>query len=1229
MHPAASTLMGSTGKTVMGEGGGDRGVRGVEPERPQAKTAGGGAADPRQGRSGHALACAAPVLKNRVRSGRDRIWPASRGYNPATAPKMNWLGLDWDFFGRLARFLHDADDNADTNTTKLHTMKQSSLMKRTLGRLIALSLVLASSLFGQGITTSAVSGSVTDKQGKPLGGAVVNILHEASGTRATTTTRANGQYNFSGLRVGGPYTVTAESQGLQAEPRKDLSLELGQTLVIDLMVTSDVVKMQAFNVQATRDTTFDANRMSGGTAFSDSLIQSIASMRSDVQDVARLDSRLTLTSLDQGGQLSAQGQNFRFNSFLIDGVEANDPFGLNSNGVSSLRGPIPLEALQAVNIELNPYDVRRSGFTGALINAVTKSGSNRIEGSAQYEYSGKDWRAKNPRTGAKEDFEERRFTYTLSGPIVRDRLFFSFSYDDFRRDASAPVAGFVFTPASLLLVDQAIAKAKALGYDPGTLTGANNVSTQKTYLGKIDWNISNAHRVTLTYRKNEGVTPVFAGVTSTSGTTLSNNWYDQPRTTENYTAQMFSQWSSDLRTEMSYSATDYDGSPVNRGAPFPAIGIGGLSGTNTSTGLSATGFLNFGTEFSRQLNKLTTKEKLYKISAEYSWGNHVFAAGAELNDTQYNNQFLQAYYGSYTFNNSAAFGTTAARTGLENWLVGLPTSYTDAQPLAGYTIDNVFARWTSKNYAFFVQDTWKPTTRLTLVGGLRLDYPSASQVPPFSPTFLTAFGIRNDVTNDGDYTLAPRLGFNYRLPTDRKTEIRGGVGLFQGRNPAVWLANAYQNAGTAASITVNTNGNGQPTVQFQPDVSKQPIPAGTPPAPTVNLTAPGFQQPSSWKGNLAVDHQLPVFNLVGTLEVTATKVYKGLYVDYLNYQTATTGPTTMPDGRIRYAGNITPNFFTNASPNFLTAAYNPSTTTFPQTNTAGRRRVSTGGPTGGGFADVYRINNTDKGESRDVTLAFNRPMRNQWSAGISWTRGSATEVSPMTSSTAGSLYTTRAVYNPNEETASTSNTQTRDKLVARFERQFNFFKAENTKTTLSLVYEGRTGRTYSWVFSGDANGDGVSGSNDLFYMPSGTSDPKVRWLSTTERDAFFAFAQSNGISKYAGQVVPRNSETSPWMQTVDFTIRQQIPIFNRVRAEVYFQMINLFNLLNKEWGLVEEVPFTYKRRVAGAAFDPTGNGGSGQYVYVFNGNTLDGLPIVADDTQTSRWQAKLGITIKF
>jgi hypothetical protein len=1077
---------------------------------------------------------------------------------------------------------------------------------------VAFGVMLSAMMRAQGITTSGLNGLVTGPALAPVAGATVIALHEPSGTRAETVTRANGRFAFSGLRPGGPYTVSVSGTA-GSDTRKDVYLELGEGGNVDFKLgVAPVVQMEAYKVQADKDLTFGTTRMGTSTAFSESDIDAIASIRGDVQDIARLDSRLTLNSLDRGGQLSAQGQNNRFNSFLIDGVEANDPYGLNDSGMSSLRSPIPLEALQQLTVELNPYDIRRAGFTGALLNAGTKSGTNKWHGSAQYEITSERMRAKHPLTRTREAFDERRYTVSLNGPILKNRLFFAYTYDDFKREAAAPAPGFFLNAASLGLLDQVVARTKALGYDPGTLDGdGSNVARQIVHLGKLDWNISSQHRASFTFRQNEGVLPSFTGRVSNTGTSLSNHWFDQPRDTRSYTGQVFSQWTPDFRTEGSYSYTTYEASGRNRGGPFPAIGIGGLTGTRTDTNATANGFINFGTGFNGQLNSLNTEEELYKISGEYTVGSHTFMAGGEMNRIEYDNRFLQGLFGSYTFNNSNAFGTTPARTGVENFLLGLPTSYTLSQPLAGYTLADAFARWTYTGYAVYVQDTWRPTSRLTLVGGLRYDLPTVSKSPAYNAAFGNAFGIRNDGTNDGNSTFSPRVGFNYRLPADRKTEVRGGVGLFVGRNPAVWMANAYQNAGTVGTITTNVNGNNQPGLQFQPDVTRQPTPAGTPPVPNISLTDPEFQSPALWKGNLAIDHQLPFGGLTISAEVTASRVHKGVMVEFLNYQTAATGPATLPDGRIRFAGNITPGYNTNAVPN--------NVTTFPQTNTAGRRRISS-------FGDVYRITNANAGKSQDFTLALSRPMRGKWSGNVAWTRGSATEVSPLTSSTAGSLYTTRAIYNPNERTASTSNTQTRDKIVARYVREWEFI--EKFKTTLGLSFEARTGRAYSWVFSGDANGDGYT-FNDSFYMPTGPSDPKVRWINDAERDAFFAFAQGNGLSKYAGRVIPRNSEASPWQKTVDLTLTQQIPFYRQLRAEVFFEMINLANLLDKDWGIVEEVPFAYRRQVAGAIFDPAGNGGQGQYAYVFNSNTLDGVPVVAGDNTTSRWQAKVGVRLKF
>jgi hypothetical protein len=419
-----------------------------------------------------------------------------------------------------------------------------------------------------------------------------------------------------------------------------------------------------------------------------------------------------------------------------------------------------------------------------------------------------------------------------------------------------------------------------------------------------------------------------------------------------------------------------------------------------------------------------------------------------------------------------------------------------------------------------------------------------------------------------------------------------------------------------------------PAVTFSPDVTKQPTPAGALAAPNINITDPNFRQPAVWKGTLGVDHQLPFGGLTFTAEVNAIATYKALAIQFLNYQTATDGgPTTTPDGRVRYAGNITPNIFTNANPNFLTLPYNPATTNFPQTSLTGRRRVNTGGPTGGGFADVYYLTNTSKGDQVSLTLALTRPMKNHWGAGVSWTRGHASEVAPMTSSTAGSLYGLRAVFNPNEDQASTSNTDTQDKIVASVQTQWNFIK--DARTAVTMTYLGQTGHVYSWVFKGDANGDGFT-DNDLFYMPSGPNDPRVRWLSTTERDTFFADAAKLGIAKYAGGIIPRNAAASPWNNTLDLTIIQDIPGVWRLKPQLILQCANFGNLIKKSWGLLEEVPFSYKRTLAGAGFDRTANGGQGQYVYVYNQNTLgQGATITTLDPLQSRWQLKVGLKLSF
>ena len=1060
---------------------------------------------------------------------------------------------------------------------------------------LLLALALAPATFAQGITTSAITGFVTDKQEKPVAGAAITAVHEPSGTRATAVTRANGQYNLSGLRVGGPFTISASAKDLVAEPQRDVYLGLDGAQDVSFKLSNEIVKLESFSVSGSRDTTFDSGKIGSGSSFSDDDIANTASVRRNVQDIARLDSRLTLNSLDQGGQLSAQGQNFRFNSFLIDGVQANDTFGLNGNGVSSLRSPIPLDAIQSLSVDLSPYDVRRAGFTGALINAVTKSGSNQFRGSINYEYTDQDGRAKNPITGAKDIFEERSFNIGLSGPIIKNKVFFFLNYDDFKREASPPTANFVPDATQLAAI---VARAKTLGYDAGNLD-AVNTAKQKTTIAKIDWNVSEGQRVSFTYRKNDGTEPIFPSFTNTTQTSLSNYWYQQPRITESYTAQLFSTWTPDFRTEATVAYSEYDGSPKNNGNPFPEVTINGITGVRRDTGATVTnGSVRLGTEFSRQFNFLTTKNTNGTIVGEYSLGDHTLTFGGEADQTKYTNLFVQALNGSYTFNNITGGATSSAA-----WQAGTPiTNYTAAAPFAGRSISEAYALWKYIAYGAFIQDSWKPNAQLTVNAGLRLDYPYVPEKPPYNAAFETAFGRRNDTTNDGNYTIAPRVGFNYNVNTKRKTQVRGGFGLFQGRNPAVWISNAYSNAGAIGTVAAS-NTAGIPGLVFEPNPTKQPVPTGNPPAPNINVTDKNFIQPAVWKANIALDHTLPFQGLIASVEFNFTETHKGANWEFLNFLPATTGPATTPDGRIRYAGNIT-----------------SLQTGSPATSTVGRRRVTT-------FADVFLLKNSDKGDSQFATLSLNRPMKNRWAAGVSWTRGEATEVSPATSSTASSNYNLRAVYNPNEEVASVSNTSTKDKVVATFAREFEFVK--NYKTTFAVVYEGRTGRPYSWVFRGDANGDGYT-SNDLFYVPSGPTDSKVRFTSPAESAAFFAYvANTPGLNKYAGGVVARNADIMPWVNTIDLKITQEIPIYKNVKTELYLNVINIANLVDKKWGILDEVDFPYRRAVAGANYDAAANGGAGQYVYTFSPNTLDGLNTVANETSASRWQVLMGVRVKF
>jgi len=725
---------------------------------------------------------------------------------------------------------------------------QKTTLKSILAGIAALCLAFASTALGQGITTAGLNGIVTDGHGAPVAGATVAAVHEASGTRANAVTRSNGQFDLTGLRPGVTYNVTVSAAGFQPQTQKNVGVALGESSTVSFTLSTDVVVMEAVSVTDTRDTTFGAGKMGSGAMYDPQAISMVPSIRQDPQDIANNDPRFTLTLNTSTGefQLSAQGQNFRYNSFLIDGVQANDTFGLNGNGTASWFSLVPFDAMAAFTIDLQPYDIERTAFTGALLNAVVKSGTNEFTGSVSFRYSNQKLRAKHPITGIHEPFNQKDYVGTFGGPIIKDKLFFFLGYEDFKKQAPPPNVNFVPSAADLAKV---IAAAKAYGYDPGSLTAPSNIFYGKTFVGKVDWNINEMHRASVTYRHNDSSEPAFAGVSGATFTSLSNYWYQQKRLQAAWQTQLDSNWTPDLHTQFTAAWSKTDDSPINNGKPFPEVFVNGVTGTRLDTGATTTnGGIDLGTEFSRQLNKIFSSEIQGKFYADYTWGNHKIKVGGDTDKQQFTNKFAQAVNGSYTFNNVTTSGVTIV--GPDAFAAGTPVAgYTDASVFPGFTIDQAFSHYSFTDFGAAIQDTWRPNASFLTTFGLRFDDPYVPGKPAANQAFQNAFGFTNNTTGSGNYTVAPRFGFNYDLPKvgplsrifgEGRTQVRGGLGLFQGTNPQVWLSNSYSNTGALGRVGV-TNSAGIPGLVFNPNPATQPIPPGSPPVPVINVTDPKFR----------------------------------------------------------------------------------------------------------------------------------------------------------------------------------------------------------------------------------------------------------------------------------------------------------------------------------------------------------------------------------------------------
>lgn len=1063
---------------------------------------------------------------------------------------------------------------------------RSSLRLSRLAVGLAAALV-AAPVFAQS-TSAALTGRVIGSGGEPVTGAQVTIVHTESGTVSRATTDANGRYVSRGLRVGGPYTVSISRDGYQSQSQENVYLLLNETSKVDAELRTTAPQLTAIQViGAAQSRIFTPENMGTGTNVTREQIEAFPSLKRDLQDYARLDPRLSQTDKERS-EIAVAGQNVRFNSITIDGTITNDTFGLEANNLPTAKQPISIDAIEEVQVNVANYDVTQSRYTGANINAVTKSGTNEFHGSGIFVYREDNLVGDGPDNRPFRGFEdEKTFGGSFSGPLIKDRLFFFFNYEKFKRKAPGPDFGPVGSNASNIVpgislsdIDQVIAVAQNVwGIDAGSLTNVPGLNTeQRNYLGKLDWNINDDHRASFRYNRTKEETVVIPN-TNSSTLSLSSHWFSQEKLFETFVGQLYSDWSDNFSSELTVSFRDYDSAPNNR-SRLPAVRVD-FGGNN----------LRLGTEQFRHANELRTDTYNVFFQGDYYLGDHDIRFGIDWERNEIFNLFLESSLGNYRFSSLTNFQNGVFR----DFLLRAPTSG---------DVNDAAADWALANYGLFLQDTWAASDNLNVLFGLRVDLPQVGGKPGFNQRFFDDFGIRNDATIDGNELIEPRLGFNYTFDTERATQLRGGLGLFQGAAANVWLSNPFSNDGLKITVfgcgTAGLRSCPASRPTFEPDPDNQPqLVVGGQPSTDVDLIDPDLKQPAVWKANLAVDHELPWWGMVASAEALFIEVKEGIAYKHLNLG-APIG--FAQDGRELFwgAAGLNPaNWRDNGQ--FIPGA--------PPTRANANRA----------FRDVVFAEKTSKGDSQAITVSLQKPQTDRWFWQIAYTYTSADEVSALTSSRAISNFTNRAIFNPNETNLGRSNSVIRDRFTAAVSYRPPLFS--NYKTEISMFYEGRTGVPFSWTFDNDANGDGIL--NDLLYVPKGRGD--VLFGTPAEEEGFFAFlADHPDLSRFAGSVVPRNSQDARWVNQVDMRFSQQLPgLFHGNKAEVWLDILNLTNLIDRDWGQIEEIGFPRNRGVVEfGGIDPA----TGKWVFRFN--TPDRFTR-RDTTGESRWALQLGFRYSF
>ena len=1054
-------------------------------------------------------------------------------------------------------------------------------------RLFAMLFILFISLamFGQDATTSSMNGKIVDGKGLPLPGSTIVAIHVPTGSLYGATANNQGYFTIQGMRPGGPYKVEVSFVGYSKKTFTDITLQLGETYSLNTGLTESSTELGEIVVVGARPSAFNTEKTGASTNVTKESMALVPSLNRSLGDYTKM-------SPYASGSGSYVGREPYMTNVTVDGANFNNNFGLSGGNMPGVSGePISMEAIEEIQIAVAPFDVRQSNFTGASVNAITKSGTNQIKASVYGFYRNQNFNGKKIRdtklTVAQS--AKQAYGFNIGGPIIKSKLFFFISgekentltpgntllamqpgRDPLDQNVNARVMADSLTAFSNFL-------KSSYNYETGRYEswGGDNEFNNKALI-KLDWNISKNHKLTIRYNYSESSAvfrPSNSGdarpsistsrVSRTGGLSFENSQYYNSNKLHSITGEINSRFGQ-ISNKLLVAYTLYKQPRASNSSVFPFIDIMFGNAAVGDVQMSA------GYELFSYKNNVDNNTLILTDNVAYQLDNHNFTFGVSYEHQYFANSYLRQGSGYYRFKSLQAFQNFT--NGLGNPLVYNdnvdPIAFAYTYPINGIT--SPVAELSFGQFASYFQDEFSAAKNFKITAGLRIDVPvylAGAIDNPTVKSYSFRYNEKVDLSTWPDTKIlwSPRLGFNWDVFDNNALKVRGGTGVFTGRIPFVWFTNQPSNSGMIQYQLVLSASNGNV------DKAKLARLTGPLPANTADLLDPegpladifpqsnpiggriaaidkSFKLPQVWRTSIGFDVKLPLSMLL-TLEGIYTKDINSIWFQNINLASAASTILVGSNAVPYWSNNIT-------ATKYLTAPY----------------------------TDVVIMRNTNRGQGYSLSAKLDLPRFKGFNGMVAYTKTWGEEVTGKSGSDPFSAWQYRQIQRSlnNPELGLTYN-NTPDRVIASVNYSIEYFKI--FASTISFFFNGYRGDAYSYIYNGDSNQDGTS-THELMYIPHDASE--FDWSTPQDAAAYFAFAaQDPYLSKHTGEFALRNAAYNPWNKRIDMRFMQDF----RIKAgnttntlQLSIDVINLLNLLDSSWGLnqsyITNSPLQYVSRDA-------------------------------------------------